>query len=107
MNDERIDSGQTEDEALMREYSGGSTAAFEQLYGRYRERLFTYLLHQTSSRPVAEDAFQEVFVRIIRSRLSYQADGSFAAYLFTIARNVVIDNRRRRAVRRERETRQT
>jgi RNA polymerase sigma-70 factor (ECF subfamily) len=90
------------DEELMLAYVAGDRAAFEELFERYRRLLFTFLLHQTGDRLVAEDLFQEVFLRVIRARKSFRRGGGpFKSWLMTIARNAVIDMRRRAAVRRD------
>ena len=83
----------------MRAYACGSADAFDRLFVRNRQALFTYLLHQTGDRDVAEDLFQEVFLRVVRSRAKYMRGGGFQAWLFTIARNTIIDHRRRAEVR--------
>lgn len=91
------------DEALMRSFSLGNQASFDQLFERYRRRVFTYLLHQVGGRAPAEDLFQEIFLRVIRSRATYQPQGSFRSWLFTIAHNALADARRRDGVRDERQ----
>jgi len=83
----------------MLAYRDGDAPAFERLFARHRRALFTYLLHDSGSRALAEDLFQEVFLRVIRGRERYQPDGSFRAWLFTIARNASTDQRRREALR--------
>jgi RNA polymerase sigma-70 factor (ECF subfamily) len=88
------------DEELMVAYVAGDRTAFETLFGRYRRLLFAFLMHQTGDRAQAEDLFQEVFLRVIRSRESFRRGGGpFKAWLLTIARNAIIDARRRAAVR--------
>jgi len=87
------------DDALMRAFSSGDSGAFERLFQRHRRPLFTFLLHHSGSRGTADDLFQEVFLRLIQSRAQYQPTGSFRAWLFTIAHNVMADDRRRAALR--------
>jgi RNA polymerase sigma-70 factor (ECF subfamily) len=86
------------DDALMRAFVAGDARAFETLFERHRRALFTYLVHQTGDASLAEDLFQEVFLRLIRGSAAYRP-GSFRAWLFTIARNAMTDDRRRTAVR--------
>jgi len=86
------------DDALMRAFAAGDARAFETLFERHRRALFTYLVHQTGDASLAEDLFQEVFLRLIRGSAAYRP-GSFRAWLFTIARNAMTDDRRRTAVR--------
>jgi RNA polymerase sigma-70 factor (ECF subfamily) len=55
----------------------------------------TFLTRLTGDRRLGEDLLQETFVRVYRSRGGYQGTGRFRAFLFTIARRLVIDWRRR------------
>lgn len=85
----------------MRAFAKGDRAAFEPLFERYREPVFTYLLHNVGQRPVAEDLFSEVFLRVVRQSASFAGHNNFRAWIFTIARNVKIDHQRRASARRE------
>lgn len=87
------------DEVLMSAYARGEAAAFEGLFERHRRPVLTFLVHQTGSRAIAEDLFQDVFLRVVRARASYRPTGSFRAWLFAIARNAITDDRRRSALR--------
>jgi len=95
-----VDAGdEPTDEALMAAWAGGDPEAFEGLFRRHRRPLFTYLLHRTASRALAEDLFQEVCLRLVRGRGGFAAGGSFRAWLYTIAHNALTDDRRRAALR--------
>lgn len=83
---------QTDDE-LMASYRSGQTEAFEQLYRRHAPGLFTYLRMQVGD--AAEDLLQDLFSRVSLSLSRYRAEGRFAAWLYTIARNLVRDRLRR------------
>ena len=61
--------------------------------------MFRFLHYTIQNRAAAEDVCQEVFLRVIKGRSSYRRSGSFKAWLFTIARNAVIDRHRRVRVR--------
>lgn len=93
------------DEQLMAAYAGGDASAFDVLFQRHRARLFTFLLHQVGARSTAEDVFQDVFLRVVRSRRRYRQRGSFRSWLYTIARNALADGRRRAALRSPRSVR--
>jgi RNA polymerase sigma-70 factor, ECF subfamily len=69
------------------------------LIEQYRFRLFRYLLYLTSQRETAEELFQETWVRVLERGHQYNAKWKFEAWLFTIARNLVIDQQRRRQPR--------
>lgn len=83
------------DEALMSAYAGGDLAAFDQLYGRHRVALFSFLLRGLGDRSRAEDSFQQVWCKLIDARARYRPEASFAGYLYTIANRVIVDDRRR------------
>jgi len=66
------------------------------LIEQYQFRLFRYLLHLTGSRERAEDFFQETWVRVLERGHQYDGKWKFEAWLFTIARNLVLDWHRRK-----------
>jgi RNA polymerase sigma-70 factor (ECF subfamily) len=70
----------------------------DQLIERYQYRLFRYLLYLTSHRERAEDFFQETWIRVLERGHQYDGKSKFEAWLFTIARNLVIDWQRQRKV---------
>ena len=63
----------------------------DQLIEQYQHRLFRYLVHLTASRERAEDFFQETWIRVLERGHQYDAKHKFEAWLFTIARHLVID----------------
>jgi RNA polymerase sigma-70 factor (ECF subfamily) len=79
------------DEALMLAYQGGSTEAFEELFARYRTRLFTYFRRSLGDPAQAEDLLQTLFLRVHRARGTYQPAAAFSTWIYTIARNLVRD----------------
>ena len=83
------------DADLLAEYVKGHVASLDLLVGRYRQALFSWFLGMTGSRSDAEDLFQEVWIRIIRNADRYK-DVSFRAWMWQIARNLLIDFRRKR-----------
>lgn len=80
-----------DDDELIRQYCSGNAAAFDQLYARYRLAVFNYISRQVHPRSQAEDIFQDVWLRVVRSLDRYESNGPFAAWLFTIARNRLTD----------------
>jgi RNA polymerase sigma-70 factor (ECF subfamily) len=82
------------DDQLMAAVRAGEASAFTELYERHGPALLTFLAGLTSDRPLAEDLLQETFMRVWRARDTYEGEGQFRAWLFTIARRLVIDWRR-------------
>ena len=65
---------------------------------RYQHRLLRYLLFLTSNRELAEDLFQEVWMRVLIRGSQFNGKARFDTWLFSIARNLVIDQRRKRTM---------
>ena len=84
-----------DDSALMLRYKDGDTAAFETLYRRHNDSLYRYLLRLCRHRDTAEDIFQEVWGKIVKSRASYRPTAKFTTFLYRVAHNCFIDHLRR------------
>jgi RNA polymerase sigma-70 factor (ECF subfamily) len=78
----------------------GHMDAFEALYRTYWERLYAFAFRYMHSRPEAEDAVQEVFFRIWRSRADWFPAGVVRNYLYLAVRNAALDRLQRAAVAR-------
>ncbi len=70
----------------------------DELIVRYQHRLLRYLLFLTSNREMAEDLFQDVWMRVLVRGAQFNGQARFETWLFTIARNLVIDQRRKRTM---------
>lgn len=68
----------------------------DQLIEQYQQRLYRYLLFLTGNPALAEDFFQETWIRILERGDQYNAKSKFESWLFAIARNLVIDASRRK-----------
>ncbi len=81
-----------DEQRLIREMKSGRSEAFGELFDRNVERVYGFIYHKTFHRETARDLTQTVFLKAIEgiARLDWK-DGSFSAWLFTIARNSVID----------------
>ncbi len=86
---------ETSDAELLRSFSQAESTAMDQLVARYRQALFSWLLGMTGNHADAEDMYQEVWFRVIRHAGRFN-DVSFRAWLWKIARNLLIDFRRKR-----------
>lgn len=81
------------DEQLALRYVGGDNGAFDELLARNKSILFTYILFMTGNYEVANDVFQDTFLKVI-VRLQegrYQEKGKFRHWLTSIAHNIIID----------------
>ncbi len=87
---------------LMLRVRDGDSEAFAELVVMWRDRLVTLFLHHTGDHATAEDLAQEVFLRVYRSRATYQPTAKFTTWVHTIANNVSRDLRQRAYRRLER-----
>jgi RNA polymerase sigma-70 factor, ECF subfamily len=70
----------------------------DRLIVQYQHRLLRYLLFLTGNREMSEDIFQETWMRVLTRGTQYNGAARFDTWLFTIARNLVIDLRRKRTM---------
>lgn len=87
-----------ESAAIARGLKRQDPELLDQLIEMYQHRLMRYLMFLTSRREVAEDLFQEVWIRVLRSGSQYNGKARFDTWIFTIARNLVIDLSRKRVM---------
>jgi len=83
------------DEVLMVAYQQGDVRAFELLLTRHRRPIYNFILRYVRSRETAEDLMQEAFLRVIKGAGNYQRQAKFTTWLYTIARNLCVDQSRR------------
>ena len=89
MHERSLDSTAT-DEELMERFKNEDDGAFIQLYSRYQKRVYAYCVRMVNSRELAEDLFQDVFIRVSRKRKRF-IGGNFSAWLFAITRNLCLN----------------
>ena len=82
------------DEQLVVAYASGNNEAFDTLLLRHKGRLFNYIYQMVRDRDIADDLFQETFVKAITTirQGRYNDMGKFSAWITRIARNLVIDS---------------
>jgi RNA polymerase sigma-70 factor (ECF subfamily) len=80
----------------MSAYVDGDIEAFEALYERHKSRIFGFLVSKLRDRNEAEDVFQMTFTKLHKSRHRYRLDIPFLPWIFTIARNTMIDHVRKK-----------
>lgn len=81
------------DDQLVAQYAKGNNSAFDELLTRHQSRVFSYILHIVKNHDLAEDIFQETFVKAIMTikQGRYSENGKFVAWITRIAHNLVID----------------
>lgn len=87
------------DEALMLAFRHGEGPAFEVLVIRHKRSLYNFLLRSVHDRSRADEMLQEVFLRIVRAKDRYETSAKFTTWVFTIARNLCVDESRRQKFR--------
>ena len=87
----------TSDEALMLEFQGGSRAAFEELFARYRKPLYGFFGRRLNNPERAEELAQETFLAVIRGVARYEPRASVRTYLYGIALKLLAAERRKLA----------
>jgi RNA polymerase sigma-70 factor (ECF subfamily) len=90
------------DEQLMLAYREGDAGAFETLYKRHRGALYRFVLRalgsNASQRALAEELYQEVWIRVIEARGRYTPQARFTTWLYTIAHNLLVDHWRKKGL---------
>ena len=81
------------DEKLVVLYTKGVNQAFDVLVERYKERVYTHIYHTVKCEELADDIFQETFVKAIITinQGRYTENGKFLPWIFRIAHNLIID----------------
>ncbi|MCC8094148.1 MAG: sigma-70 family RNA polymerase sigma factor [Tannerellaceae bacterium] len=82
------------DEELVVRYAQGENAAFDVLLNRYKSTIHSYIYFIVRNRDLAEDIFQETFVKVIMTikQGRYTETGKFKTWITRIAHNLIIDN---------------
>ncbi|MDD4101703.1 MAG: sigma-70 family RNA polymerase sigma factor [Kiritimatiellae bacterium] len=84
-----------QDAELLEAFNRGDANALDILVARYRQSLFSWLMGMTGNRADAEDLFQEIWLRVIKNADRFN-NVSFKAWMWKIAKNLLIDFRRKR-----------
>jgi RNA polymerase sigma-70 factor (ECF subfamily) len=87
------------DEALMIRFQRGDRAAFAALVRRHQTPLYNFSLRHLRAPAVAEDVVQDAFVRVVQNAAEFKHEARFTTWLYTITRNLCIDQLRKRALR--------
>ena len=76
---------------LLRKCARGDSAAYRELVERLEKPLVNFILRFVGERHVAEDLFQETFVRVVKTLGTFRPEASLSTWIFTIARNLSLD----------------
>ena len=81
------------DEQLVSLYQEGNNNAFDTLLKRYQQKVFSYLLYSVKNQELAEDLFQDVFIKMVVRIKSgqYAENGKFSSWMMRIVHNHLID----------------
>jgi len=92
-----IDRQNLSDNELVERYLGGDYTSLEILINRYKDKIFSYILMTVKNHHLAEDIFQDTFIKVVRSLNlgKYTDNGKFISWVMRIAHNLVIDHYRR------------
>lgn len=85
------------DKELVSRYLRGDESALEILISRHQERIYTYIVSLVKDRQLAEDIFQDVFIKVVNTfkRGKYHEEGKFLPWVMRISHNLVIDTFRK------------
>jgi RNA polymerase sigma-70 factor (ECF subfamily) len=82
------------DAEVMLRVKGGDESAFDYLVQKYRRPLVSFMFRMARNTAAAEDLAQEVFLRVYRSRQTYEASAKFTTWLYRIATNLAVNRAR-------------
>jgi RNA polymerase sigma-70 factor, ECF subfamily len=87
------------DEVLLQAYRAGDVRAFERLVARHEKPVWNFIRRFVADAATAEDLLQEVFLRVVKSADEWRGAAKFSTWLYTIARNLTVDQARRQVHR--------
>src|ERR1700689_3400628 len=83
----------------MIRFQAGERVAFTFLVRRHQGPLYNFALRHLRSAPAAEEVVQDAFVRVVQNASEFKHEARFSTWLYTITRNLCIDQLRKRALR--------
>ena len=83
-----------DDASLVNSYISGNEAALETLIKRHQSRIFGFIYSKVGDRDLADDIFQDTFIKVIRTLKSnaYNEEGKFLPWVMRIAHNLIVDH---------------
>ena len=82
----------------MLAYRQGDAGAFATLYARHKGPLYRFVLRSVKDRALAEELYQEIWMRVIEARGRYAVQAKFTTWLYTIAHHRITDHWRKRGL---------
>lgn len=81
------------DEELVKRFLDGNETYIEDLINRHKNKVYTYIILIVKNQPLAEDIFQDTFIKVIKSLKEgkYKDNGKFVSWVIRIAHNLIID----------------
>ena len=85
------------DQELIQQFLSGNRSGIEKLINRHKTKVYTYILLVVKNQQLAEDIFQDTFIKVIRSLVDgkYKDNGRFVSWVIRIAHNLIIDHFRK------------
>jgi RNA polymerase sigma factor (sigma-70 family) len=92
-----VEAKRMSDQDLIQQYLEGNNIAVEKLINRHRTKVYTYIVLVVKNQQLAEDIFQDTFIKVIRSLVDgkYKDNGRFVSWVIRIAHNLIIDHFRK------------
>ena len=86
-----------QDQELVKSFISGNQSSMELLVKRHKDRVYTYILLIVKDQVLAEDIFQDTFIKVIKSlrKGKYHERGIFISWVIRIAHNLIIDHYRK------------
>jgi len=86
---------ETSDEELMLAFAQQDQSAFEQLYARHKDALYRYFLRHLSNESTCQELYQDLWMKVIKSKENYKPTAKFKTWVYTLAHNRLVDWYRR------------
>ena len=85
------------DQDLIQQFLSGDKEGIEKLINRHKSKVYTYIVLVVKNQQLAEDIFQDTFIKVIRSLIDgkYKDNGRFVSWVIRIAHNLIIDHFRK------------
>jgi RNA polymerase sigma factor (sigma-70 family) len=92
-----VEANKMSDQELIQQFLSGDKDGIETLINRHKSKVYTYILLVVKNQQLAEDIFQDTFIKVIRSLIDgkYKDNGRFVSWVIRIAHNLIIDHFRK------------